>query len=168
MKIRNSENLISLNILKEYLKYDPKTGLWTWLKDNGKRGKAGEIAGCENNHGYVIITINGKRYSSNRLAWFYMTGEWPKELIDHKDTVKNNDKWENLREATRTENQRNRNVTSKSKSKIKGAYLVNGKYKSYICLGTFDTAEEAGEIYKKAALIFHKEFANFTESKNLK
>ena len=34
--------------------------------------------------------------------------------------------------------------------------------------GTFDTAEEAGEIYKKAALIFHKEFANFTESKNLK
>jgi hypothetical protein len=164
MKIRNSSQLVSIERLKELLTYDPLTGNFIWLINHGKRALKNKIAGSLSNFGYIIIAIDGKRYSANRLAWFYMTGKWPKELIDHKDTNRSNNKWNNLREATLVENQRNRNVTNKSKSQMKGAYLVNGKYKAYICLGTFDTKEEAAEAYKKASIIFHGEFSNHYES----
>ena len=96
--------------LQEALHYDPLTGIWTWKIKKG-RAKIGDMAG-------VIATINKvkrrymkldqEQYSSSRLAWFYMTKEWPKNEIDHIDRNTLNDKWSNLRDVTHAVNCKNR------------------------------------------------------------
>lgn len=67
--------MITLEQLKELLYYDPDTGNFIRIVNRAKYVE-GQIAGTENN-GYIIIELYGKGYSASRLAWFYMTGEWP-------------------------------------------------------------------------------------------
>ena len=95
-----------------------------------------------------------------------MTGQWPKEEIDHKDTDKNNNKWVNLREATHAENNQNSDVRRDNPLGFKGvkrqrnrftARIVAGKNRYY--LGSFLTVEEAAKAYDEAALRLHGEFA---------
>lgn len=63
--------------LKEILEYHPETGVFT-QKIQRKGGlKPGEDAGCLTDHGYVKISVDYRRYRAHRLAWFWMTGEWP-------------------------------------------------------------------------------------------
>ena len=71
-------------------------------------------------HGYTVIRFRGKLYLAHRLAWFYMTGEWPREQIDHKDGVRLNNKWDNLREATPGQNNMNRTAIGVHKRQRKG------------------------------------------------
>ena len=81
--------------LKELLKYDPLTGVFTW---NIKRGKMypGKVAGYVNPLGYRIIMIDGSNYRAGRLAWLYMHGTLP-DVVDHKKHwEKNNDRIDNL------------------------------------------------------------------------
>ena len=99
---------IELHQLKELLHYDSETGLFTWLVQRNSRSIVGSVAGCLNDLGYRKIQLYGKQYSSGRLAWFYMTGHWPACLIDHKDGIRDNDAWLNLREATYGESTHNR------------------------------------------------------------
>ena len=75
--------------LKELLTYDPETGYFT-RNVNVKGANAGERAGTITAKGYIAIGIDRKHYLAHRLAFLYMTGEWPKELVDHKDTIKIN------------------------------------------------------------------------------
>lgn len=92
--------------LRELLHYDPETGLFTWIVNRGCI-KAGTQAGCIDD-GYVKILVCGRKYRANRLAWLYMTGEWPRKLVDHEDTDRANNRWSNLRELTFVENLQNR------------------------------------------------------------
>ena len=101
--------------LKELLTYDPETGYFT-RNVNVKGANAGERAGTITAKGYIAIGIDRKHYLAHRLAFLYMTGEWPKELVDHKDTIKINNKWENLREATNSQNKRNVGARKTNKS----------------------------------------------------
>jgi HNH endonuclease len=93
--------------LRELLSYDPTTGQWTWLVTRGSTAPAGSIAGTIYSNGYRYITIDYRRYFSSRLAFLYMTGEWPQHEVDHIDRCSSNDKWDNLRPATRSENNAN-------------------------------------------------------------
>lgn len=151
--------------LKELLRYDSETGQFTWLVSR-KRVKAGDVAGTTYTNGYIIIRIDGKAHSAHRLAWFYTTGEWPEDQIDHRDLNKANNRWDNLRPATNLQNIANR--SSWSKSGFKGVYKpigrndyrteirINGKRK---LLGYFKTPEEAHAVYVKAANDVHGKFA---------
>jgi len=151
--------MLTLEFLKSILHYDPETGIWTYLVDRGRNGKKGSVAGSLTHDGYWRILVNKKQYLSHRLAFFYITGEWPKELVDHKDTDKLNNKWENLREATSSENNRNKKVTSRNSTGLKGVGKAkDGKFRVYLCLGTFDTKEEAKRVYDEAAKKLHGEF----------
>jgi hypothetical protein len=142
--------------LREILDYYPQTGIWVWRV--GRR--AGREAGCKLDSGYVLIRIDGRLYRANRLAWLYMTGEWPPEDIDHEDRNPANGSFFNLRPATRGENianaKRARNNTPGYKGvgwdhrvgKWRAKIVVDGRQ---IYLGWFDTVEAAAAAYAAGA-----------------
>lgn len=86
--------------LKSLVNYNPVTGEFS----RAGYAKCGTLT-CK---GYVSIQVAGKRYFAHRLAWFYMTGTWPSKEIDHKNRVRNDNTWTNLREATRSMQNRNK------------------------------------------------------------
>jgi len=135
--------------LKELLSYDPETGLWVWLCGHNK----GQIAGTINSKGHRQIYVDGKLQRSARLAWVYMTGSWPRNIVDHKNRVPDDDRWENLREATLSQNGFNRRAITE----FKGVQKRPSGSKYY--LGTYDTAEEVHEAYIEAAKAQYGEFA---------
>jgi HNH endonuclease len=129
--------------------YDPDTGLFAWKAR--PRVKAGKLAGHLAAHGYVTLRLDGLPYYAHRVAWFYVTGEWPAAEIDHIDRNGLNNRFANLRLADRTQNVVNRARRRDNTSGFKGVYVTRGgrfmaqhtiKGKAHY-LGTFDTAEEA-------------------------
>src|SRR6266704_128840 len=92
--------------LKELLSYDPLTGVFLWRVKRCNK-MPGDVAGCNKNRNYTVVYVEGKSYRAHRLAWFYMTGEWPATFLDHRDMNKHNNAWENLRLATKSQNQAN-------------------------------------------------------------
>jgi len=150
--------------LKKRLSYDPLTGDFTWL--NGP--KQGQIAGTTTNTGYVQISIGHTLYLAHRLAFLYMTGEWPENQIDHKDEYRSNNKWENLRPATHSQNKMHTPIQINNTTGYKGVRFDQrrNKYTSTIkvdnisrFLGYFDDPKEAYEAYVEAAKVLHGEFA---------
>jgi hypothetical protein len=101
--------------LKEMVTYDPLTGHFTWLVDRGTNKLKGKRCGNIECDGYVSCCFNRKRYKAHRLAYLYMTGDWPKLEIDHINRNRQDNRWENLREATRSENASNRAYCKKFK-----------------------------------------------------
>src|SRR5690242_17212002 len=156
-------NLTS-EILKSYLHYDPETGAFKWKESRGRVEKnqlAGSIS-C----GRVLIRLCGCVYKAHRLAWLYMTGEWPNGQIDHRDGNQMNNAWGNIREVSATVNQQNkRKAYSNSKTGLLGASLdkKTSKYVARIKLsdkrvtiGYFNTAQEAHEAYVEAKRKLHE------------
>lgn len=152
--------------LKEYLYYDPKSGEFHWIKIPLKSSRrVGDRAGStDGTVGYHTIKFKQKCYRRSRLAWFYMTGKWPTMSIDHKDNNRSNDRWENLRLATRQEqlfNQRLRTgkTTPKWSAKEGKKFRAKMHFKGeYINLGLYLTAEEAHEVAAKYARTLHGNF----------
>ena len=107
--------------LKELLDYDPSTGLFTWKV--GRSGvRKGSSAGSLNNHGYMRISIDGKRYQSHIVAFLYMTGSFPHEEVDHMNNIRDDNRWENLREASKYQNAKNTKIRKDNTSGFKGVY----------------------------------------------
>lgn len=155
--------------LRELLNYDPATGLFRWrvTRCNGKV-KAGTVAGAVNNNGYVTIGIDGKTRSAHRLAFLYMEGAMPPAEVDHINGDRADNRWCNLRHATRSQNQANIGAHRTNKTGVKGVSLsrngnrftaaIQTEGKQYH-LGTFDTIEEAAAAYERAANDLHSSFA---------
>lgn len=149
--------------LRSVLDYDKGTGLWTWLKD-GKR------AGTRRKDGYVQISVDRRLYLSHRLAWLWMTGDWPPGEIDHCDVVPGNDAWANLRLADRQKSSANTRRRADNKSGFKGvSALPNGlwlacikKNGRTIHLGRFGDASDAHAAYRAAATNHFGEFARMS------
>lgn len=151
--------------LLRILKYDPISGNFTWLVYLSGANYPGQIAGCLNNKGYVRIGIRGKSYLAHRLAFLYMTGKIPAK-VDHKDTVKNNNAWGNLRGATSSQNTCNSNLSSRNTSGIKGVTWSDGVWEARInlngvryYLGRFNSVEEAAEVVKAHRNKLHGDFS---------
>lgn len=145
--------------LKKKLKYNPRTGIFTWITNDRFKGKkAGTLLISK---GYIVICINGKRYYAHRLAWLYVTGKWPKEVIDHKNLKRNDNRFKNLREATNAENLRNGSISKNNTTGIKGIHKNKNGYMVRICIGTYKSLNKAAKIYKAAVKIYHGKFARF-------
>lgn len=144
--------------LKELLHYDPETGLFTWLEARGKYVKAGHVAGHTDDYGYIRIGVEGRHQRAHRLAWLYMTGEWPALEIDHIDRDKTNNRWSNLREADRATNTYNVAKKKHNTSGFSGVSRSGGRWTAnvrirgrVVHLGCFDEKTEAAAAVQGAA-----------------
>jgi HNH endonuclease/AP2 domain len=154
--------------LHELFKYNPKTGNLIWLVPGARRRKVGDIAGCKSTDGRILVGIKGKIYKAHRIIWAMMTGEWPSESIDHINENPSDNRWSNLRLATKSQNMMNISKIKSNTSGYKGVGWSKSsqKWRAYIKvdkisyhLGLFDTKEKAAEAYADAANKLHGIFA---------
>lgn len=144
----------------ELFRYDPAEGILYWR--NGRR--AGYIA----EDGYIRVNIKKKNYMAHNLIWAYMTGKWPVLEVDHSDNCGSNNKWSNLRAATRSQQLLNTRVRRDNALGIKNVHLhkpsgkyqvkmrIQGKDKSF---GYYSDLELADLVATEARDKFHGEFA---------
>lgn len=166
-KHRDGDHSLAQARLRELLHYDPSTGVFTRLVAH--RGVAvGTVAGSLKPSGYVLLDVECHRYRAHRLAWFYMTGEWPQTDVDHKNTVRNDNRWENLRLADNQQNQANSRISRDNTSGFKGVVWSRqrGKWQAKINpnrrqvhLGFYDRIEDAAAAYEAGAKKYFGEFA---------
>lgn len=154
--MRHPPQYLTQDFLKSVLTYDPATGDFQWVALRTKNAtRAGTL-----DRGYWRIRIRGRAYKAARLAWLYMTGEWPIDRFpDHRNLVRSDDRWANLRLATYGQNNANKGVPSNNSSGAKGVHwdhakrryrarlMVNGRRK---CIGSFHTLEAASSAYLAA------------------
>jgi hypothetical protein len=164
--MNTSNHSVTQSRLKELLDYNPSTGVFTWRNNRRPGIKKGDVAGSVNDSGYLLIGVEGFQYRAHRLAWLYMTGFWPVELIDHINHNRKDNRFKNLREATRIENNHN-TVKRRKDSKhceFKGVEWSNRDKKWFsrimvnkkrIMLGYFKTAEAAHQAYVQAKRKHH-------------
>ncbi|WP_298702471.1 HNH endonuclease [uncultured Brevundimonas sp.] len=140
--------------LREMLEYDPETGELFW-----RRRPAGTI----NSEGYSQVSIDGKTILSHRVIFAMMTGAFPSEEIDHKDRDRANNKWDNLKPASRSQNMMNTGLLPSNTTGFRGVswHKKTGAWHAKITvqgvkhhLGYFDTVEEAARAYNDAKVRF--------------
>lgn len=158
--------MLDQNTLKKIVTYDPETGDFIKIKCR-RTDWLGKVAGTIGKKGYRSISVNNKPYLAHRLAWLYVTGEWPYE-IDHRDGNKLNNKFDNLRISSDSENMHNQGKRKNNTSGYKGVtYNKNAKKWSAQIkinwktkyLGLFSCPTAAHFSYCRAAKQYHGEFA---------
>jgi hypothetical protein len=143
--------------LKELLHYCPLTGVFTWRS-------TGKLAGSNKGHRYLRITISHKHYFAHRLAWLYVYGVEPILHIDHINHESLDNRIENLRQVTVSQNIQNSKLSAANSSGYRGvsrdkrrnkwdAYINVNYRKKY--LGSFDNICDAAKAYAVAASKIH-------------
>lgn len=157
--------MLTQSFLHDY--FDYVDGCLIWKKTVGKYATKGRVAGTYTNRGYVSIRICGKRYPIHRIIYFYHHGYFPK-IVDHIDGNRINNKIENLRSATVSQNAWNSKIRKTNSSGIKGvswdkrvkkwraSCTVNYKQNN---LGYYDSIEDAAKVVSEFRQIHHKEFS---------
>lgn len=170
--------------LRQLLRYEPETGKLYWKERPASMFKTKQSHGTWNtrfagkeaftavgNHGYRVGRVNYKLLLAHRVIWAIHYGEWPEDQIDHIDGDRLNNRIGNLREATNSENNRNRGIGESNTSGFKGATWVSRRKafqaqiyvdRRNIFLGYHATAEAAHAAYCEAAKKLHGEFARTT------
>lgn len=158
--------MLNLEKLRDAYSYDPVRGIIFHSLPFRHLPAGRKVYFSKMRNGYLYIKIGPKRYLLHRVIWYIVTGEWP-PMIDHKDRDKTNNKWDNLRTASISQNMRNviykpgatgvRGVSTHGK-KFKARIANNGK-SEYI--GTFKTVQEAHEAYMVRARELGAEFSAY-------
>lgn len=166
MKIKKNE--ITVELLNTFLEY--RDGDFYWIKKPAPRSNRIKIGAKAGSMGIVYreIRIFGNLYKIHMLVFFIHNNRFPK-LLDHKDRNPLNNRIENLREATYSDNCSNKAV---KKNKINnnpymGVYYHRKKWRAALVRnrisyhgGVFDNKEDAALAYNKLAVKHHGEFAN--------
>lgn len=173
--------LPSPEVLRQLLRYEPDTGKLFW-KERSRELFATQrhcsvwntkYAGKEaftspDKQGYFRGKVFKKALKAHRVAWAISTGKWPTLDIDHINGNPSDNRIANLREATRSQNMRNKRVSSHNISGFKGVFWCKQRLKwrtnirsdgKSIYVGHFDTPEDAHRAYAEAAAKIHGEFA---------
>ena len=157
---------LTLERLHELLHYNPLTGYFT-RKRSFYRGKAGSVVGYTCPRGYVQISVDAVSYRAHRLAFFFMTGQWP-TLIDHINRNRSDNRWANLRETTHVHNSMNMGHVGRATTGVRNVSF-NRKRNNYevklrckgknIFIGVFNELELADLVAQMAREKYFKEFA---------
>lgn len=170
MAKRNPTREIPLDVVNEFLRYEPDTGRLTWKKKPARRIVVGSEAGCVRKGGdYVIVGLLGESYYAHRLVWAITHGISPDvDLeIDHRDGDKTNNRISNLRIATHTQNKHNIGLLVNNTSGVKGVTLRKRDLKwqaqisvreQCVYLGSFRNFEDAVAARKRAEERYCGEF----------
>lgn len=142
--------------------FDYANGHLYW-KDSARDGWAGKRAGGINSRGYVTVRVNGKLHKAHRLIWLWHGNELIGE-IDHINRLLDDNRIENLRICTRSQNSCNRSSHKKTKNVFwverlkKFVVQINiNKVRKHI--GCFEDFELAELVAIEARNKFHKEYA---------
>ncbi len=177
-----TKELPSPETLRKLLRYEPETGKLFWLPrdreffQTSNQFKIWNIR-FANKEALTAITANAykgghilnRKYLAHRVIWAIQIGSWPNENIDHINHDKIDNRWSNIRAATKSQNNANKpsrpNSTSKymgvcwyAKSKKWRAQIRKNNQKNY--LGSYDCEIDAAKAYDQAAREIHGEFAN--------
>ena len=154
--------------------YQYKDGNLYRLKSSGGK-KVGAMAGWEtvcNGKKYKKINVNRKTYYLHQIIFMFHHGYIPK-YIDHADGNSLNNKIENLREATQSQNVHNSPARKNNTSGVKGVSFQKNKWKAAIMvdgknisLGVYNNIEEAALAYKRGADKYFGEFSCTREATN--
>ena len=149
--------------VRELFCYDEQTGVLS-RRVRIKSHPVGSYIGAVNQDGYLKATIDGNTVLIHRVIWLYMTGEHPPDMIDHRNGIKTDNAWANLRLANNTENQQNRWLPPRTK-RIEapiGVTFERGKWRVRIRsggrkhhIGFFVSQAEAAEAYMAAKQSHH-------------
>lgn len=157
-----TKNALSAQRAREALEYDPETGVFKWKIKTAQNVVVGRVAGgvCKW-WGYRLIRVDKVSYRAHRIAWLYMTGEWPADEVDHINGHRADNRWCNLRAATVKQNRENRAAVANNTSGLRGVSWVvsrkkwlaqiktHGKNRN---LGRFDSMAEAVAARRAAEL----------------
>ena len=153
------KDVITADLLRKLFNYDPASGWFSRYE--------GAMAGWINADGYRAVSVKNTTQYAHRVIWCMMTGEWPTQQIDHVNGDRSDNRWENLRAATVSENHQNRAKRSDNSSGEVGVRIrvgktgtryiagiaMNGKTKH---LGSFLDMESARNAYLAAKRELHQ------------
>ena len=148
----SGENAPIEEVLRRYFEY--RDGMVFWkAKTNSTRVKVGARAGFYQARGYRSVRLWGKVYKEHRLIWLLVYGKWPSGMIDHINCITDDNRIENLREASPSLNSRNRRASYNRDLPV-GVYRNTKGFKAQLTFnrvdyyfGTFTTPEEALKAY---------------------
>ena len=160
---------------QELLDYNEEDGLFRWRAIGKGVQEVGQIAGCLDDLGYVIIKINQVTYKAHRLVFLYVDGYLPENPVDHINRIPWDNRRINLREVSVQCNSRNCKLQRNSSSGVTGVNVGNplyrGKWRATIIeagkkvsLGSFPTIEEAAMARWKAEVKYEWPNCNTTSS----
>lgn len=183
----DEKQILSPHALRQLLRYEPETGRFFWRPRDGSWFCSGgrttaehaastwntKYAGKEaflrdNGRGYLAGRVLNVGVSAHRAAWAIQTGQWPEHEVDHINGHKHDNRWENLRAATRSQNQFNRPARKDNSSGAKGVYFDkrSGKWAAQIRhngkrfnLGLHASVDMASAAYRAGSERLHGEFA---------
>ena len=155
--------------MKELLTYDRETGVITRTKTISGNAVKGMVAGTVKPNGYVQIQVDGKCYLGHRLAWLHEHGEFPSGFLDHINGQRNDNRLDNLRVVTQSQNCQNESMRTNNTSGVKGVTWDKRKNswlariiheRKCIHVGNFKDIEEAREAIIRKRNEIHGEYAN--------
>lgn len=166
---------ITAAFVREALDYDPATGILTWReRPNGPRKwntrYAGKEAGTLNAaSGYRTISFkHAAPIAAHRIAWLHFYGAWPKNALDHRNGTRDDNRIDNLREASASDNSCNKIMQRNNSSGYTGVSLdpQRGKWRARVNrnrvmhdVGFFDTPEAAASARAEYVAKIQGDFA---------
>lgn len=149
--------------LRSIYHYDMQTGHFTW-RVAGSGRVVGKRAGSVGSAGYRHMKAFGRQVLAHRLAWLYVTGKWPRDMVDHINGNRDDNRFANLRECDKTQNHGNA-VRKPNSLGYQGVARKGRRFVARIhyrghsrILGNFDSAEDAHEAYVQEHRRLHGEF----------
>ena len=165
MKIKSLPPLSRLHELFEYR----DDGVLIRKIDVAKNARKGDIVGNLTNYGYLNFQINGKKYFVHRIIYYMHHGHMDDTMqIDHIDGNPANNRIENLRLVTRSQNGCNRKIDKNSTTGVKGVSWHKNimkfearimKNNKRVHIGYYDTLEAAEKAITEARENEHGEYA---------
>jgi hypothetical protein len=159
--IARPPGLLTHEELLENVNYDPLTGVSVWLKPGPRRQVGGVVGQVRESTGYRECTVCGEFWYHSRLAWFYVTGKRPNRIVDHKNLIRSDDWFNNLRLATYTQN----SINSERYGNMQGISKRDGYWRvrlsimrNRITIGNFVDLQEAIEARNR---IYSQTFGEF-------